>query len=214
MFENLCAVFTASSNGETSKGETGGDVLTVPGVRAARHYEARTVSGSDGPAGLPGLVLFEIDSALDPAGSALRRAVDALCSADEGDRSPQAYLGTGRGGHGEIELPAHLYLNFSAQPGFMNFDAYSDWYEEHQADNIANTPTLRRGWRFELTPFSSGTTAGPTHLAAYQLEDELAAMQADLDGAMAAGVISLPEWFDRFASIEAVALDDRTTAAR
>ena len=46
----------------------------------------------------------------------------------------------------------------------------------------------------------------------YELDGELEALRSHLDAAMAAGVISLPDWFTRFASLEAVAAGERVVA--
>jgi hypothetical protein len=50
---------------------------------------------------------------------------------------------------------------------------------------------------------------GPTHLALYELEGTLEILTADLGRAMQAGVISVPDWFTRFASLEAIAVGER-----
>jgi len=52
---------------------------------------------------------------------------------------------------------------------------------------------------------------GPTHLALNELDGALETLTADLGRAMEAGVISLPDWFTRFASLEAIAVGDRVT---
>ena len=70
---------------------------------------------------------------------------------------------------------------------------------------------LRRGWRYRLEPLGTAVGPGPTHLALYELEGTLEALTADLGSAMQAGVISLPDWFTRFASLEAIAVDERVT---
>jgi hypothetical protein len=91
----------------------------------------------------------------------------------------------------------------------MSFDAYSDWYQVHQDENIAQSDVLRRGWRYRLERLGSAAGLGPTHLAVYELEGSLEVLTADLGRAMRAGVISLPDWFTRFASLEAIAVGDR-----
>jgi hypothetical protein len=45
----------------------------------------------------------------------------------------------------------------------------------------------------------------------YELEGTLETLTADLGRAMRAGVISLPDWFTRFASLEAIAVGERVT---
>ena len=44
------------------------------------------------------------------------------------------------------------------------------------------------------------------------MDGELKDMSADLDAATRAGAVELPEWFNRFASVEATALDDRVVS--
>jgi len=116
------------------------------------------------------------------------------------------------GARHDFELPGHLYLQFSAQPPSLSFDAYSDWYQVHQDENIAQSAVLRRGWRYRLEPLGTPAGPGPTHLAVYELEGTLETLTADLGRAMQAGVISLPDWFTRFASLEAIALGEPVTA--
>jgi hypothetical protein len=97
----------------------------------------------------------------------------------------------------------------------MSFEDYSDWYQVHQDENIGQTEALRRGWRFRLDALDAGGGPRPTHLAVYEIEGPIEQVTGDLGRAMAAGVISLPEWFDRFASLEALAAGpvDRTSIA-
>ena len=52
---------------------------------------------------------------------------------------------------------------------------------------------------------------GPTHLALYEFEGTLETLTAALGRAMQAGAISLPDWFTRFASLEAIAVGERVT---
>ncbi|HXR28338.1 MAG TPA: hypothetical protein VN772_02085, partial [Solirubrobacteraceae bacterium] len=62
-----------------------------------------------------------------------------------------------------------------------------------------------------LEPLGAAVGPGPTHLAVYELEGTLEKLTADLGRAMATGVISLPDWFTRFASLEAIAAGERLT---
>jgi hypothetical protein len=70
---------------------------------------------------------------------------------------------------------------------------------------------LRRGWRYRLEAVGAAGEPGPTHLALYELEGTLETLTTDLGRAMQAGVISLPDWFTRFASLEAIAVGERVT---
>jgi hypothetical protein len=115
------------------------------------------------------------------------------------------------GAQTDFELPGHLYLQFSAHPGALSFDAYSDWYQVHQDENIAQSAVLRRGWRYRLEPLATAVGPGPTHLAVYELDGTLETLTGDLGRAMRAGVISLPDWFTRFASLEGIAVGERVT---
>jgi hypothetical protein len=109
------------------------------------------------------------------------------------------------GARADLELVDHLYLQFSAHPPSMTFDEYSAWYQVHQDENIAQTDGLRRGWRFRLESLAYPPGPAPTHLAAYEIDGPLERVTGDLGRAMDAGLISLPGWFTRFASLEAVA---------
>lgn len=178
--------------------------LRVSGVLAARPFTVNVVLGERTPAFRSELVICELGDACDA-----RAVADAL---DSGDPPlPAAWTGVSVGARRDLALPDHLYLQFSAQPASLSFGEYSDWYQEHQDDNIAQSEVLRRGWRYRLDPVGRGERPGPTHLAAYELDGALETLTADLGAAMAAGVISLPDWFDRFASLEAIAVGERAT---
>ena len=60
-------------------------------------------------------------------------------------RGLAAWEGTSVGTRSDFGLPGHLYLQFSAQPPSTSFGAYSDWYQVHQDENIAQSDVLRRG---------------------------------------------------------------------
>ena len=138
------------------------------------------------------------------------RAAAAALSSPDAIRI--AAWATSVGARSDFELPDHLYLQFSAQPPSLTFDQYSAWYQVHQDENIAQSPVLGRGWRYRLEPLGLERAAGPTHLALYELDGELETLTGDLGRAMAAGVISLPDWFTRFASLEGIAAAERTAA--
>jgi hypothetical protein len=93
----------------------------------------------------------------------------------------------------------------------MRFAQYSDWYQVHQDENLAQSAVLVRGWRYQLELIGEGERPGPTHLALYELDGDLETLTGDLGRAMEAGRISLPDWFTRFASLEGVAVGERTT---
>ena len=159
----------------------------VPGVVAARAFTVNVVLGDRTPAFFPELVICELDHALDDA-----------------EPTPAALnIGAAEAGH--------LYLQFSAHPASLSFDDYSEWYQVHQDENIAQSAVLRRGWRYRLEPLGATGEPGPTHLALYELEGTLETLTTDLGRAMQAGVISLPDWFTRFASLEAIAVGERVT---
>ncbi len=122
-----------------------------------------------------------------------------------------SWMCEGRSGN-EITLPEHVYMNFSRPPAQMSFDEYTEWYDEHQRINIENTETLNQGWRFRLIGDGDGRENGPSHLALYELTADMQQMSADLAAATQAGRVSLPDWFSRSASGEAIALDDRVLA--
>src|SRR5579862_4831306 len=110
MFENLCAVFAAPPDGpEGDRGEWLAAVIDaavgIPGVRAARHFETRSVLGTEEPAGFTRLVLLEVDGALGTSRSLLGRHFAQICSTPTRERRGSGYFCGGLGGHGEIELP-------------------------------------------------------------------------------------------------------------
>jgi hypothetical protein len=174
-----------------------GELLEAPGALAARPFDVNVILGERPPAGHPELVICELGGEVPHAGLPGGALVWQATS-----------IGAGTG----FATPAHLYLQFSAQPPSMPFEEYSDWYQVHQDENIAQTDGLTRGWRFRLEPLAGVEEPGPTHLAAYEIEGPLERVTDDLGRAMAAGVISLPDWFNRFASLEAVAAGARIAA--
>jgi hypothetical protein len=177
----------------------------VPGVVATRSFAVNVVLGERTPAFYPALVMCELDGAAYDA----HAAAAALTNPD--GPAVAAWEATSVGARHDFELPDHLYLQFSAQPPSLRFEQYSDWYQVHQDENIAQSAVLRRGWRYQLAALVGGEGPGPTHLALYELEGDLETLTGDLGRAMKAGVISLPDWFTRFASLEAIAVGERTT---
>jgi hypothetical protein len=217
--ENLWAVFSAPPEGvgddEYNRWYDAHlhEVLAADGLAAARRFAVRPVLGSEIPAQFPYLALYEVEGDPDALREALDRERASMTLPDWfGGIGFASWRCLALGDHGEVVLPEHLYMNFNAPPGSMPFEAYSDWYETHQADNIANTPILVRGWRFRLLADGPEPAVGPTHLALYELDGDVEQMAADLGRAMAAGEISLPDWFQRFASLDATALGGRVTA--
>jgi hypothetical protein len=185
------------------------ELVGVPGVVAARPFTVNVVLGDRPPAFFPELVICELDRAIFDAETAVV-ALNIGGAAEDGF-SFAAWGGTSIGARGDFELPGHLYLQFSAHPASLSFDAYSDWYQFHQDENIAQSAVLRRGWRYRLETLATAVGPGPTHLALYELDGTLETLTADLGRAMQAGVISLPDWFTRFASLEAIAVGERVT---
>jgi hypothetical protein len=185
------------------------ELVDVPGVLAARPFTVNVVLGDRTPAFFPELVICELDRAIYDGETTL--AALNIGGAAEAGFSFAAWDGTSIGARGDFELPGHLYLQFSAHPASLSFDAYSDWYQVHQDENIAQSAVLRRGWRYRLELLATDVGPGPTHLALYELDGTLETLTADLGRAMQAGVISLPDWFTRFASLEAIAVSERVT---
>jgi hypothetical protein len=184
----------------------------VEGVVAARAFTVNVIRGERPPALYPELVMCRLDAAgFDRAGAL---GVFDITGRDGNAPRPDglrfaAWEAASVGGRDDFDLPEHLYLQFSANPPSMSFEDYSDWYQVHQDENIAQTDGLLRGWRFRLTPRVIAVDPGPTHLALYEIDGPLERVTGDLGRAMEAGVISLPDWFTRFASLEGVATGDR-----
>lgn len=184
----------------------------VPGVVAARAYEINVLLGERPPASYPQLVIGVLDEAGFDAVAALE-ALGADGSPGAGAARLLSWEAVSVGPRSDFDLPPHLYLQFSANPPSMDFESYSDWYQVHQDENIAQTDTLRRGWRFRLDPRSGAPLPGPAHLALYEIEGAIEQVTGDLGRAMRASVISLPGWFDRFASLEGTSAAERVGAA-
>jgi hypothetical protein len=178
------------------------ELLHAPGVLAARPFVVNVVLGDRPPAFYPELVMCELDDAHDA------EATMAALGHRPGVRSV-AWEASSVGVRDDFELPDHVYLQFSAAPPSMSFEEYSAWYQVHQDENIAQSDVLRRGWRYRLAPVSAAVEPGPQHLAAYEMKGALETLTADLASAMESGVISLPNWFTRFASLEAIATGER-----
>jgi hypothetical protein len=184
----------------------------VPGVAAAQAFEVNVILGERPPAGYPELVIARLDAGgfdLEAALAALDIAgADGNAQDADGLRFA-AWEAASVGVRDDFDLAGHLYLQFSANPPSMSFEDYGDWYQVHQDENIAVTDGLLRGWRFRLAPRVVAADPGPVHLALYEIDGPLGRVTGDLGRAMEAGVISLPDWFTRFASLEGVAAGGR-----
>ena len=200
------------AGGRPSMEEWMDGLLEVAGVLAAREYAVNVLIGERPPASYRELVFCQIDAADFDADAALAAlgidGVDGNRERPDGVRFA-SWRASSVGVRDDFELVDHLYLQFSANPPSMSFAQYSDWYQEHQDDNIAQTDTLRRGWRYRLQPHVIAADPGPAHLALYEIEGAIEKVRSDLGAAMEAGVISLPGWFTRFASLEGVAAGER-----
>jgi hypothetical protein len=187
------------------------ELLRVPGVLAARPFVVNVVLGDRPPAFYPELVMCELGDAYD--GEATMAALGIGGQRDNPTHTHAlrlvAWDASSVGARDDFDLPDHLYLQFSAAPPSMSFEDYSDWYQVHQDENIAQSNVLRRGWRYRLAPVYAAVEPGPQHLAVYEMKGTLETLTADLGSAMKSGVISLPDWFTRFASLEAIATGER-----
>lgn len=186
-----------------------GELADVPGVVAARPFTVNVVLGDRAPAFFPEVVICLLDHAIDDAETTPAALNIGVA---EAGLSFAAWDGTSIGARSDFGLPDHLYLQFSAHPASLSFENYSEWYQVHQDENIAQSAVLLRGWRYRLEPVGATGEPGPTHLALYELEGTLETLTTDLGRAMQAGVISLPDWFTRFASLEAIAVGERVTS--
>jgi hypothetical protein len=115
----------------------------------------------------------------------------------------------------EARLADHLYLVFSAPPEGLDDAEFVAWYREHADQNTA-VPGFVANWRFRLEPKvirrSSPTVA--THLAAYEVNQDLATLRANLNAAKVTNEGSRPSWFDPtpWTSLDAVAIGERVPA--
>jgi hypothetical protein len=218
MSQSLCAVFSIPpsdiGDDEYNRWYDGHlyEILAARGFVAARRYALALQRGTAIPAPFRYLSLYETEGAIDTVrqGLADERPNMRLPDWFDGIRFA-SWMGMPVGHGGDFVLPAHLYMNFSAEPDSLSFDDYSDWYGIHQDENIANTPVLVRGWRYRLSRNGPDDGDGPTHLALYELDGNVEQMRSDLGQAMASGAISLPDWFRRYASLDATAIGERVT---
>jgi hypothetical protein len=228
MSENLHLVFSAPPEGigedvyNTWYDAHLYEILAARGWAAARRFALKTRLGTHAPSTFPYVSMYEVDGDFDAALTALRaeRASGAM-------DLPGWFAGIRFaswncfpiGEISAVDLADRLYFVFSSEPPSQSFEAFSDWYDAHLAENVDNSPLLPRGWRYRLEPVivdpASASAPATTHLALYELCGEPADMSAGLHEKVDAGLIKLPPWFGEvhFTGIDAKAVSDRVIAA-
>ena len=195
-----------------------GEILVVPGFRAARRYRLHVAVGSGGPARYRFLSAYELEAPPAEVMVALDEEV-----ASERMQLPEwfpevRFASFNCYSHGDASEPSlgdHLYLVFSAPPSGVDAGLYVRWYGTHAAENTS-VAGFEASWRFRLEPVVVDATE-PTiqdHLALYGVSKELAELRAGLDAAKVNGAIGFPTWFDQipFVSLDAHQLGGRVRA--
>jgi hypothetical protein len=195
-----------------------GEILAVPGFLAARRYRLQTVKGEWTPSahrylsayeidGEPAEVMAELDRAVGSGGMQLPSWFPEITFA-----SFNCYA---HGNPSDPHLADHLYLVFSTPPAGLDNAEFVTWYREHADENTA-VPGFLANWRFRLEPVVTDTSAPniATHLAAYEVERDLATLRANLEAASAVNKAGWPSWFDPtpWTSLDANAIGDRVPA--
>jgi hypothetical protein len=197
-----------------------GEILVVPGFVAARRYRLQPVVGTGNPPSEHGyLSLYQIEGAPD----AVMKNLDIE---QESGRMklpewfPEIRFASfnchSHGNGRDTVLPDHLYLVFSKPPAAVADADYVAWYKTHVAENT-QVPGFLAGWRFRLEPVvvdqKAPTTS--THLAVYEVDQDLSALRANLAAAREAGAVTFPPWFGEipFVSLDATSLTGRVEAS-
>lgn len=220
MAPNLYLVFSkppADVTDDEYNGWYGGthihEILATPGFVAARRYAMSSQASAGLPAGFPYLALYETEGDTETLRRNLGAEVPNMKLPEWFSKIGFAsWAATAVGGAEWSGAPDRLYMNYSHEPDHMSFDEYTEWYREHQEQNIATTEHLARGWRFHLEGEGRDGGAkedGPSHLALYEIGGTLEGMSADLGRARQEGVVSLPDWFRRSASVAGEAIGER-----
>lgn len=191
------------------------EILVVPGFTAARRYRLGSAVGSRPPGHYRFLSAYEIEG--DPADVMRQLAFEEGSGRMQlPEWFPEIHFASFNcHTHGNETLPTltdHLYLVFSAPPPDVSEDDYVAWYREHAAENTL-VPGFRRAWRFRLEPIvvDSDSPSEASHLAAYEVDADLAELRAALADARRVNEEHFPSWFGQipFVSLDAVAIGAR-----
>ena len=195
-----------------------GEILVVPGFVAARRYRLASVVGANPPAEYTFLSAYEIEGAPSDVMNELDKEIESgrMQLPDWFDQIRFASFNCHSHGNAtDPRLADHLYLVFSAPPRGVGDSQYVDWYRTHAAENT-QVPGFVTSWRFRLEPVVIDATSPATssHLAAYEVDRDLAALRAALAKAREANEIGFPPWFGQipFVSLDATVLGDRVPA--
>jgi hypothetical protein len=113
----------------------------------------------------------------------------------------------------------HLYLVLSKPPDSVSDDEYQRWYHDHVRENI-EVPVFSAARRYRVGA-SPSRPVGPggvaySHLAVYEYDGDIEAMQRGLKARIDSGDVVLPPWFDQidFQAWDCAAAEDRVEAPR
>jgi hypothetical protein len=195
-----------------------GEILAVPGFVAARRYRLQTVKGEWAPSAHRYLSAYELGA--DPADAMAELASESAAGRmDLPGWFPQITFASfncySHGNATEPRLADHLYLVFSTPPAGLDDAEFVAWYGEHADENTA-VPGFLANWRFRLEPavVDASSPNLATHLAAYEVDRDLATLRANLAAAAVVNSSGWPSWFDPtpWTSLDAHAIGDRVPA--
>lgn len=188
------------------------EILVVPGFKSARRYRLETIKGGWVPSGHRYLSAYELEG--EPR--------DAMRELDKEAASGRMKLPSwvpditfatfncyAHGNPAGARLADHLYLVFSAPPSGLDDAEFVAWYREHADENTA-VDGFVANWRFRLEQeaVDSSSPNVATHLAVYEVRQDLATLRANLDAARVHNEGGWPSWFDPtpWTSLDAVAV--------
>lgn len=192
------------------------EILASPGFMAARRFALDAIVGSDPPAVYDYLAMYEIEGEPAEVMAELDSRVPSMRLPEWFDQIRFASWNCfSLDDRIEPNLVDHAYLVFSKPPAGMSFEDYSGWYSSHIDENLT-TPGLEAGRRFRLEPevVDKMAAADVSHLAVYELSDDIRTVRLGLTAGIEAGRIHLPDWFSqiRFVSLDCMSVGSRVAA--
>jgi hypothetical protein len=187
------------------------EILVVPGFKSARRYRLDTIKGGWVPGGHRYLSAYELEGEPKEVMAELEKEV-----ASGRMKLPSwfpritfaSYNCYSHGNPTEARLADHLYLVFSTPPEGLDNAEFVAWYREHADENTA-VDGFVANWRFRLEQevVDSSSPNVATHLALYEVNQDLSALRANLEANRVNLQASWPSWFDPtpWTSLDAVA---------
>jgi hypothetical protein len=195
-----------------------GEILVVPGFVSARRYRLETVKGEWTPSGHRYLSAYELEGEPKEVMAELDKEV-ASGRMKLPEWFPRITFASfncyAHGNPAQARLVDHLYMVFSAPPAGLDDAEFVTWYREH-ADENTQIPGFLANWRFRLEPevIDPTTPTLATHLALYEVSQDLATLRASLSAARVTNEAGWPSWFDPtpWTSLDATAIGERELA--